>query len=231
MLLAFVFSTMEASEIEFESYEPKVLSEPGLEYDEKTLFKGFQNIIEDMRSAIQSNDMNKKFLLVVYLSDFINSCPEELKNDMLKLYHDTNEEYSAWKVSLEVGDTVDLFWISHDDSGRWYETKLSKDDQAMTMTPSTFSLHFLGWDKKYDETHDINKFMVLPKNTITKVMKRGKTRDRNELNTFSQTMNSVSDSSLAVLEQQQQNSQINIDEEVAAAKVMTVTSSGMIERF
>ena len=141
--------------------------------DEVAILNGFQNMMIELVDAIKDPDgFPKASLLVLSLRETIRLCPDELIVDLTEHYNSALESYNAWFVSLEHGMIVDLLHTGPQGT-LWFETKLIKDDEVENMSASTFKLHFQGWRPKYDEIHDISKYIVLPRYSIKEITKRG----------------------------------------------------------
>jgi hypothetical protein len=67
---------------------------------------------------------------------------------------------NTWKATLSVGDSCDIFQDKH---SAWYH------GQIKSKSGSVANVHYVGWDKRFDEDVDLAQAKAYPAHTFTKM--------------------------------------------------------------
>ena len=126
-------------------------------------------VLKEMEKSLEINDLSgaAKFL-VLYNSlaevGELDSLPKDFQLKWSTLVENTKEKLRDWRSKLTENDTIEFL----NGENAWYLVKLISKPVNNIAT-----VHFLGWDKKYDQEVDLScEFTVLPPHTLVTGRKR-----------------------------------------------------------
>ena len=123
-------------------------------------WEGIGSIVELLRAAVDTADIAA--LGKILQDDTIDK--DELKSRDPEIYSKGNDMFQSWISSLVVGDKLD-FW--HTRFQHWYTISLCQNHDN-----SNFLIHFLQFNKKFDEVVNLLCCKVLPAFTMVKPKKK-----------------------------------------------------------
>lgn len=123
-----------------------------------------QAIYAELENAINNDKWSRIKQIILMITNHIALDKGKLWKNLLllnieKLLADGNEKLVTWMSTLKEGDYIEVF---SERENKWFEAKILKRDGV------DMSVHYLGWQSKYDEKVDTINKLICPTHVFTK---------------------------------------------------------------